>query len=140
MKTAKEQILEGVVDLAASIKVPELKKNEGALYVNVFIWQEINRIAEDSLKKAWATAQAKDGVLVDDDEMRALGEGDHIVSESGTFSLVAKVSKPRQSFQKDDFIAAAARQFKTSPAKVLELYEKHCKDGKPALQKRIMEA
>jgi len=138
--SVKQQILDGVVKLSQSIKAPELKKNEGALYVNVFVWQEIEAIASDALKKAWATAQAKDGVMVDDDDMRALGEGDHIVSESGSFSLVAKVSKPRSTFQKDVFIAEAARRFKTTPAKVLALYEECSKEGKSPLQKRIMEA
>jgi hypothetical protein len=140
MQTVKEQITAGLDKLVESLKAPELRKNEGAFYVHTFLWQELSSVADDKLKKAWASAQGQGGVIETDDEMRDRGEGEHIVSESGSFSCVAKVTKPRKVFDRDEFITKAALAFKVKPAKVIALLESCSKDGKAPLNKRILEA
>jgi hypothetical protein len=139
MTTVKEQITAGLDKLVNSLKAPELRKNEGTLYVHTFLWQELSSVADDKLKKAWAAAQGKDGVIETDDEMRARGLGEHIVSESGSFSCVAKVTTPRKTLDRDEFIAKAALAFKVKPALVIALLESCSKEGKYPLTKRILE-
>ena len=138
--TVKDQITVGLDKLVGGLKAPELRKNEGKFYVETFLWQELSSIADKRLKESWAAAQGKDGVIETDDEMRARGTGEHIVSESGSFSCVAKLSAARKVFDRDRFIATAATTFKVKPAVIIAMLDKCTSDGKLPLNKRILEA
>lgn len=107
-------------------------------YGAIFFWQEVGSLAEKKLKEAWAAAQLK--LLPDDEGMRALGEGEHIVAEDKRFSVVAKVSKPGERFDLDTFIAAVAKKYKADPVALKALADASKKQAKPSLSKRVLEA
>lgn len=105
----------------------------------LFVWQTVKKLGETGLKDAWANAQRDDGPVPDDTALRALGEGEHIVIESKTFSLLAKVTKPRSSFDKKLFVEVAAKKFKVRKEEIEALIESCSTLGQPVLEKRLVE-
>jgi len=138
----KDQLVTGLNNLVTVLakKAPsDRKSNIGKYLQDIFVWQEVNKLAADSLKEAWATAQTS-GALPFDDELRNKGEGEHIVTESDMFSLVTKVMAPRQNFDRDLFIEKVAKKFKIPVATLTALADASKVDGKAALSKRVLEA
>lgn len=135
----KERVLSGLTALVESLPSPR-KSNDAKYYQEIFAWQEIAALAEDRMKAAWKEAQGPAAVIEADDDMRARGVGDHIVSEAGNFSCVAKVANEGQRFDKEAFVELAAKKLKVPPSKIMALMMDATKPSKAALQKRIMEA
>lgn len=113
----------------------------GPKFGYLFFWQEVLALAEDRLKKQWEKLQA-DGELPSDDDMRKLGEGDHIVKEDKRFTVTAKVSKPQERFDKDLFITEVARRYKlkVSDLEAIANSKLAKKETRPSLTKRVLEA
>lgn len=111
--------------------------NDESTLSEVFLWQEVEKLADKNLKVAW-----KDTGLTDDN-LRSLGIGEHIALESGSLSCVAKVSDGRVCFDKDAlsaFILAIAKKHKIPVASLNTLAEKCKGKTKPILEKRVLEA
>ena len=133
----KDMLIDAVGKLAERVVPKQPKK---AVYLTtIFVWQEISSFTEKKLKEAWSLAWEA-GVIPSDDALRAAGEGEAIVCESDRFSCVAKVTKPRETFDRDKFIGELVRLYKLKrPA--LEALAEQCKsEGKAALSKRVLEA
>lgn len=122
---------------ASGIVNPDRKSNVGTALYNVFIWQEIASIAEKEEKEAWAELDAS-RLIPTDDRLRQT-EGERIEAESKHFSLLVKVSKPRQTNDIDAFIALVAKKHKI-PKSTLEAYAELTKKvSKASLSKKVLE-
>jgi hypothetical protein len=139
MSDLSHKLQKRVTDLLTTFVPLRKGDNKGSYLADIWVAQEIERQADKALAQAWKRAQ-DDGVVADDDEMRALGVGDHLVSESNDFSVTAKVAKGREIFYKGVFIAAVSKKYKIDIVKLNELAEKCVSNGKLPLTKRVVEA
>lgn len=113
--------------------------NSAKVYHEIYVWQELSRIADEACEAAWSVAQ-ENKLIKSDDKMRDLGPGDHIVSEAENFSCTAKVAKPGLSLNKELLVETLAKKFKTNELKILAILTDCSEETKPRLTKRIMEA
>ena len=140
IKRQIKSFLEGIHDSrVGGVRNPE-KGNSGKLLFDIYTWQVVSDIAEEMLKAAYEQAQQRGGIMGDDDRLRLLGEGDHIVAESDKFSATAKVSKPRANFDREAFITDICKTFKLQESKVQACVKRSTKTGKASLTKRVLEA
>lgn len=136
----KDILIDAVGKLVGRV-IPAKGKKSAVYLTEIFAWQEICSHASTKLEEAWVRAH-KVGVVPADDEMRKTA-GETIIAESDRFSCVAKVSKPRETFDRDKFINEVMRVYKLEPAEhaVLMALVERCKvPGKAALSKRVLEA
>jgi hypothetical protein len=131
-------VIEQLTKAFASVQYTAKRKTNSGVLFDIRKWQEAKSMAEKNLKQAWADAQAE-GLVTTDDDMRALGEGTHVVTESGPFSVTAKVSTARSSIDADLLLSAIVSHFKCTPLVALNVIERGKKEGKPALEKRVLE-
>lgn len=142
MGAIKDRILETlheIPDNSQGIRNPDRKTAAGAVLFELFFWNTVQDEAETQVKKLWAKA-VTDKVLKDDDHYRNLGPGETIAAESSTFSCLMKVGKGRNTLDKEAFLAAVARKARISVEALEELWDKHQKEGKNSLSKRVLEA
>lgn len=139
-KTMKEFVQDQMHAARTEFGVPDKKDNAGPMLADVFFWQEVSAMAEKALKEAWAALQGEDGFIGDDDALRDLGPGEQIVAESGSFSCLIKVTEPRKSFSREDFIWNISKRFKAKKEDLEKIAESSMKAGKASLTKRIVEA
>lgn len=133
MAKLKERIVESVDAIYSASNALR-----GSDFGRIYFWQEVSCLADAKLKESWEQAQ-KTGIPADD-ELRALPMGDHVVDEDKRFTLVAKVSKPRELFDLDMFIAAVAKKHKLDPVALKALADQSKKATKPSLSKKVLEA
>lgn len=110
----------------------------GPYFGTIYYWQEIKKHAESALETSWKLAQ-KSKVIPDDDDLRDLGAGEHIIADSKQFSFIAKVDRPRQNFDPEQFIQLVAKRYKLSAPDLTKMAAGCLKDSKPPLTKRILE-
>ena len=116
------------------------KSNTGKYLSDVYIWQEVLRVATEQLKAAWKAAQNGSGIVPEDDDLRKLAKGEHIVAESSTMSCLVKLTEERKTFDQEKFIATVAKKYKIPVEKLQAIAEASRVPGAPPLQKRIIEA
>ena len=133
----KDRIVKHIDAVRGVVFKAKMSKNE-KLLAEVFLWQEIARIADENLKSAWKNAQIE--FINNDDELRLLGKGDHIAAEAGNLSCDVKVSNGRYYPDVEAFIKAIVETYKAPLGGVVALAEKSKKEGNPSLSKRILEA
>lgn len=134
----RRMIEDAILTQMTSILGKSGKSNQKYLNV-IYFWQEVSALADVGLKEAWREAQ-ESGMVPSDNDMRALGEGDHMVVDTQHFSVLAKVSKPRANFDRDLFIAHLVKKYKLQKAR-LEALAETCKvPSKRALSKSVVEA
>src|SRR4051812_16015247 len=83
----------------------------GPYFGPIYFWQEIRKYSEASYEAAWKLTQ-KAKVVPDDDALRDLGQGEHIIADSRVFSFIAKIDKPRDAFDPEKFIQVVAKKYK----------------------------
>lgn len=106
----------------------------------LYFWQTVASLAEKREKAAWEEIQKAGGLVESDAELRGLTEGEHIAAESSRYIVIAEVSKPQHRFNAEKFAEKAARQWRTTVAKVTALIEDCKLPGKNAtLSKRVIE-
>ena len=106
----------------------------------VYFWQTVASFADKREKAAWEEIQKAGGLIETDDELRKLTEGEHITAESSHYTVIAEVTKPQRRFNAEKFAEKAARQWRTTVAKVTALIEDCKLPGKNAtLSKRVIE-
>ena len=115
------------------------RRNSEAMLFEIRKWQEAKAYADKQLKAAWATAQAE-GVVDDDDKMRELGEGQHIVNEAGKFSVTAKVTSGGSTFKPETAVAKMVSRFKVTAERAERLIEDSKEENTARLEKRVLEA
>jgi hypothetical protein len=119
-------------------KVSRNDSNAAPYLRDVFFWQTIGTLAAAKEEAAWKAAQAAN-LLPSDEKLRENVEGEKIVAESEHYSCIVKVSKPRNNFDKETFLATVARKFKVPLQKLLAIYDASMKEGKAPLSKRVLE-
>lgn len=135
MATIKETILQRVEEVRQGLN--SLKRSD---YGNLYFYQEVAAWAAKQEEAEWKKLQdAKTGLLDSDDDMRALGEGPHIVASGKVLQVCASVSKPRSTFQLEAFIETLCKRFKLLPEKVVVIAEGSKAEGRAALSKRVVE-
>lgn len=115
------------------------RSNSGKQLWNVYFWQVVAELAEAREKAAWESVQGSDGLVDDDEALRALTIGEHIAAESNKFSVLVKVSTPRKNLDRDKMVQELARKFRIASDKIEAVIEKCKVPGKASLQKRIVE-
>lgn len=133
MAKIKDRIEAGVAEVYAGSNA--LRASE---FGRIYFWQEVSTLADAKLKKAWEAKQG--GHLPSDDDMRAAGEGDHVLERDKRFTVLAKVSKPRENFKLELFIAKLVKKHKLDAAALVALAETCKEPGKASLSKRVLEA
>lgn len=126
--------------LAPSSRIIRVFKEDdlGPYFGPIYFWQEIKKYAESAHEAAWKTAQ-KAKVVPDDDALRDMGEGEHIIADSRLFSFIAKVDKPRDAFDLEKFCSVISKRFKVDEAALSKLAADCQKQSKSPLSKRILE-
>jgi hypothetical protein len=133
----EEHLRVGREDIAAYTD----RSNVGQQLYDIFYWQEVLHKATEELKHAWDRAQRQEGGLIDTDEdLREMGKGEHIVTESEKFTCVVTVQDPRRNLNPSALIEEVCKKFKTKPQVVEGLIETAKLPTKAPLQKRIVEA
>lgn len=134
MAIFKDRIVEHLNKIQTVVFGRTKMLNEETVLSQVFLWQEVCKLAKKNLELAWKATE------LEEDDLRNLGVGEHIALESGVFSCIAKVGDGRSCFNKDKFILAVAKKHKIPVASLTAIAEK-CKDKtKPVLEKRVLEA
>ena len=134
----KLKLQEHLGDLDSFVKRPDSRHNVGSYLGEIFTWQEVKDYSESALKEAWRKAR-EDGVVPSDEDLRALGTGEHIVVESNSFSCLATINKPRKNLDVEALVDALVKKFKLDRGVVVGMVEKCKKDGTPPLSKRVRE-
>lgn len=139
MSAIKDRLDERLVELPDKVLRARNGDNLGPVLGTVYVWQETLAYAKKELETAWKHLVTQN--LIDSDEvLKAEGPGEeHILTESNSFSVIAKVSSPRKVFSKDKFIVAVARKYKLDPAKLTDLAETCMSESSPPLHKRVLE-
>src|SRR5262249_15723758 len=114
-------------DLVQSgLKQAPVDSSNNAHYIwSIFYWQVVSENATKALKSAWERAVA-DGVVENDDQLRALGAGEHMLIDTNHFSVLASITKPRMLFDRDLFVEKVARKYKLEKSKLRAMAEE-CK-------------
>lgn len=138
-KTPIVSVAYAITKAITEIKNPEGKRNSDVLF-RIHLAQELKRVADKMSKDAYAEA-VLDGIIPNDDALRAMDIGTHIVAESSAFSATCKVSDPRKTTDVEAFAAALAKsKYKVPIAITLKLIEDTKKESARVLEKRVLEA
>ena len=119
-------------------KNPDSRNNVGAALGKVYLWRVAVEIATDRLKTAWNDLTNKE-LIPEDEILRKSIEGETVAIKSPSFGLQIKVSKPRESFDKDAFLDKVSKKFKIEKHKLIELSKECTKLSKAPLSKKIVE-
>lgn len=136
--TIKQQVETLLETVAGLPTLHPTNSSTASNLTSILVWQETLRIAAAKFKAAWDYPQSE-GILPTDDVMRQLGEGEHVVERAGNIVLMAKVSKPREGFDRDLFIRRVAKKYKLPISDIEELAEASYTEGNPSLSKRVVE-
>jgi hypothetical protein len=138
--TIKQGIIDVLNDsMSAGKLIKKYKEDDlGPYFWSIFYWQEIKKHSEAAHEAAWKVAQ-RAKVVKDDDDLRDLGGGEHIIADSKLFSFIARVDSPRQTFDPEKFIKLVAKKFKLDEDVLTRMAADCLKDSKPPLSKRILE-
>lgn len=137
MKSIKDTILERIDDVRKGMN--SLRSSD---FGNAFFWQVVCAQAETKLKDEWAKLQDPQGKLKlkDDDDMRDLGSGDHVITNSKLFSVTAKIGAGRRTLNVDMLKSAIVRAYPSVRLDKLTEIIEDCKiQGKEQLTKRVVE-
>lgn len=136
-KEAIEKALRELVVMLAPKKTRKGGTEEKALY-QIFAWQTISKMADEKVKSSWDIVQPS--LIPDDDALRRLGRGEHIITEAGPFSAVATIQAPRTAFDVEMFTAAVAKKYRIDIDELNAMAENCRPDQKAPLSKRVLEA
>lgn len=139
----KQHLLSHLVKIGSDTfgrNITDRKSNVGKYLSDIYTWQETIKYAKERYDEAWKKAQLNGGPIADDDNLRELGKGEHIVTESNSMSCIVTVQDPRRNFSKEKFIALIAKQHKIPVAELESLAERAYKETAPPLSKRVVEA
>jgi hypothetical protein len=98
-------------------KNPDERHNTGALLGDAYLWQQVSDYADTKLKSSKAALEAN-GIVPNKEALRSAGRSEAIIAESPTFAFVAKVAKPQERFNRDEFITRVAKKFKLKEAEL----------------------
>lgn len=134
----KDQVLVYCQEALDKVKNPDRKSNEGKMLFEIFVWQELSKVADEGLKDAWKKAEAE-GILKPDDTYRAKGAGEHLITESEHFSVLMTVKEGAERHDKDMLLTALVKKTKLPLNTLTTLYDTARKKSKNSLSKRILE-
>lgn len=136
--TLRDKIEQDLIASAAA-RMPVDKSNAGSTLWPIFYWQVVEEIASKCRKQGWEVAWSE-GVVPNDDQLRARGAGEFLIIDSNHFSALASVTKPICRFDRDLFLEKVAKKYKLDKEKLAALAESCKTGGKAALSKSVVEA
>lgn len=137
MTKIREQLTSDLEAINKRVANPDRKSNTGNLLYRAFVLQTLASLAESGLKATWKSMETE-GLLPDDEQLRAV-PGERIITESSHFSLMVKVSAPREVFDRDIFIARVAKKYKIPAASLAALAEQCYASSKAPLSRKVLE-
>lgn len=92
------KIVKGLNGLIAQLQSqnPDARDNKGNVLGEIYLWDEIRKIAEAQSKKLWDAAEDNKLLKYDD-----LPRGSHLIAQSASFIVTAAVSEPVRRFDPD---------------------------------------
>ena len=112
--------------------------NLGGVLSEIYLWETVRDYAADKCKTAWLSLE-REKLIKPDDFLRDNIDKEEVVVHSDHFSIVAKVSTPRSTFDRDLFIEKVGKKFKIDKHKLIDLAQQCTKQSKAPLSKRIIE-
>jgi hypothetical protein len=139
----KEKVTAKAIEaLAPNPERPNNKRRlqEASVFHRICLWYHTQSTAKAELKKAWAEAVANKFVK-DDEDLRSeySGKGECIVSETGYYSLLVKVSDAPTPFNLDLFLDTISKKYKLDRVELAQIADGSTVRGTPALTKRVVE-
>ena len=117
---------------------PDQQHNVGALIGDAYFWDTVQDLAASKSRSAWSTLE-KEGFIQNKDDIRNEVDGEKTLVHSPSFAVIAKVSNPRASFDKDAFITLVSSKFKIDKHKLVELAQDCTKQSKAPVSLKILE-
>ena len=114
--------LEGMPD---RLKYPD-KSNRGKQFALLILWKKVQQMAEKKYEKLMET-MIKEEVI--DDPKTLTTPGNHVLAESGKFSVQVNVSVPRREFNADWLANRLAKDYKVPVSITKQLIEEAKRPG-----------
>lgn len=92
------KIVKGLNELIDDLQKrnPDVRDNKGNVLGEIYLWDEIRKIAAAKSEKLWDAAEAN-GIL----KYEGLSTGSHLIAQSQSFIVTASVSEPVRRFDAD---------------------------------------
>ena len=114
------------------------RTNVGQFIAKRFLWTKVEKFAKEKVKEI-DKLMVQDKLVPPDDELRSNGESEKILVKTPNFVFTAKITNPRQTFNKEEFIERLCREFKLDKSKVRKLSEECVKLSVAPLSKNVIE-
>ena len=123
------------IGLTNGTKNPDQKHNTGGLIGEAYLWDEVVRFAEAKKKAAWE-AMTKEGLIPD---KKKLDPGDHELTYSPSFTVIAKVTQPVKRFDDEEFARLMLEVRKVPVSVTKELLDKARMPGNSIVTMKVVE-
>lgn len=101
-------------------KNPDQLDNVGALVGDIYLWETVSEIASDKARNGWKALQSEE-FIPSKEEIRETVQGEKALVKTPSFVVLAKVTNPRTTFDRDKFIDLCSKKFKLDKHKLVEL-------------------
>lgn len=81
---------------ADAVGLPDSKHNTGRLLAKAYFWDSVTKYARGQSEAAWDVLE-KEKII----DLENLGQGDHVLAESPSLTVTAKISAPVRRFNAD---------------------------------------
>lgn len=112
--------------------------NIGGILGEAYLWDTIRDLAASKSKEAWSHLE-KEKLIPSKEKLREDVGSEKCLVSSDNFSLVAKVSAPRENFDKDAFIDLVAKKYKIDKHKLVEASQTCVKPTAAPVSMKILE-
>jgi hypothetical protein len=119
------QIVMDVEGMPDRLKFPD-RTNRGKQFALLTLWKKVQQLAEKKYENLMAE-MIKEEVI--DDPKSLTTPGNHILAESGKFSVQVNVSVPRREFNSDWLAAEMMKRYKVPVAITKQLIEEAKRPG-----------
>jgi hypothetical protein len=125
------QIFNDIDEMPNRLKFPD-KTNRGKLFALLTMWKKVEQIAEKKYGKLLED-MVKDEII--DDPKGLTTPGNHVLGESGKFSVNVNVSVPRREFNGDWLAARLMKDYKVPVAITKQLIEEAKRPGETQVRR-----
>lgn len=117
---------------------PDSNANSDKFVADAYKWDAAEALCKKKSDQAWATLESHN-IIPEDGERRALGPGEHLLSESKLFVVQAKISQPVKRFSADALADEMVKQFKCSRSDALLMIERAKKPSNSTVTLSVLE-
>ena len=119
------QIVMDVESMPERLKFPD-KSNRGKSFALLILWKKVSQMAEKKYEKLLET-MINDEMI--DDPKKIETPGNHVLAESGKFSVQVNVSVPRREFNADWLANRLMKDYKVPVSMTKQLIEEAKRPG-----------